>query len=83
MAEDNRRNLQYFEGSSMEKLFSAMDSWQAENRKRFLSMSIQRDGDSFCCIALTDTIPAEVIVVDGYFAHGVEVRDRALKTWHG
>ncbi len=80
MAEDNKRNLQYFEASSMGELFSVMNGWQQENRKRFLSMSVQKDGDSFCCIALTN--PSEVIIVDGAGDGGVDVSDRALKTWH-
>lgn len=80
MSEDNKRNLQYFEASSMGKLFSVMDGWQQENRKRFLSMSVQQDGDSFCCIALTN--PSEVIIVDGELDGGVDVSSHALKTWH-
>ncbi len=38
-----------------------------------------RDGDLFCCIALTN--PSEVIIVDGYSENGVDVREYALKTY--
>jgi hypothetical protein len=62
MTDENKRNLQYFEAQSMEGLFEAMQSWQIEKEKRFLSMDIQSDRGRFCCIALTN--PTEVIIVD-------------------
>jgi hypothetical protein len=60
---DNKRNLQYFEAPSMRELFDVMQTWQAENKQRFLSLNVEQEGDSFCCIALTN--PSEVIIVDG------------------
>lgn len=63
MADDNKRNVQYFEATSMRGLFDTLDTWQTENRKRFLSLNVQRDGAAFCCIALTN--PTEVIIKDG------------------
>jgi hypothetical protein len=69
MTGTNKRNLHYFEGSSMRELHEFMQNWQSENDKRFLSISIQKDGDTFCCIALTN--PSEVVItsVDGrYYA---------------
>lgn len=60
---DNKRNLQYFEAHSMRELFDAMQAWQEENKQRFLSLNVEREGNSFCCIALTN--PSEVIIVDG------------------
>ena len=77
MSDDNKRNLHYFEAQSMRTLFHQMDSWQAENRKRLLSMNVQHDGDSFCCIALTN--PTEVIILDGFSDGGVDVSGGALK----
>lgn len=71
MSEENKRNLLYFEASTMRGLFADMDAWQAKNRKRLLSVSVQRDGDAFSCIALTN--PTEVIIVDGSTAGGAAV----------
>ena len=39
-----------------------MQTWQAENTKRLLSLSVQEDEDKFCCIALTN--PIEVVITD-------------------
>ncbi|MGE0131297.1 MAG: hypothetical protein AB7U82_24715 [Blastocatellales bacterium] len=74
MLDNNKHNLLYFAGSSMRELYQRMDNWQNDNQKRFLSISIQKDGDEFCCIALTN--PSEVVItsadgqrhahVDGY-----------------
>ncbi len=36
MSDENKRNLQYFESSSMKELFSLMKIWQVENEKRLL-----------------------------------------------
>ena len=73
---DNKRNLQYFEASSMRELFDAMQVWQAENKQRFLSLSVEREENTVCCIALTN--PSEVIIVDGSEMEGVEVFNRML-----
>jgi hypothetical protein len=63
MSDDNKKNLQYFEGSTMRELYDRMEAWQNEHRKRFASASIQPDAGGFCCIALTN--PTEVIITDG------------------
>ena len=60
MSDKNKRNILYFESSSMCKLHECMQHWQNENNKRFLSMSVQKDGNEFCCIALTN--PTEVVI---------------------
>jgi hypothetical protein len=62
MSEQNKRNLLYFESSSMRGLYNCMETWQNTNHKRLLSISIQQDGGSFCCIALTN--PTEVVITD-------------------
>lgn len=62
MAYTNKRNLVYFESPSMRGLYASMDEWQEANNRRLLSVSVQRDGDNFCCIALTN--PAEVVITD-------------------
>jgi hypothetical protein len=78
--DDNKLNLQYFQAPSMNELFVQMQGWQAENRKRLQSVNVQRDGDLFCCIALTN--PSEVIIVDGVSTTGgVDVTGHALKTY--
>lgn len=59
---DNKQNLRYFEATSMKGLFKNMQDWQVENETRLMSTDIQRDGDMFTCIALTN--PAEVILCD-------------------
>jgi hypothetical protein len=45
----------------MHALFEDMQTWQVENQKRLLSTNIEKDGDTFCCIALTN--PSEVTIV--------------------
>jgi hypothetical protein len=45
----------------MVTLYRELENWQKESGKRFLSVSIEKDGDSFCCIALTN--PTEVVIV--------------------
>ena len=64
MTEQNKRNLLFFEGSSMRELYDCMEEWQNTNQKRLLSVSIERDGGRFCCIALTN--PTEVVITDLY-----------------
>ena len=65
MSDMNKRNLVYFESHSMRGLYGCMDEWQQANNRRLLSVSIQQDGDNYCCIALTN--PTEVVItsVDG------------------
>ena len=79
MPNDNKRNLLYFEGSSMKELFNEMDEWQAAHRKRLQSVSIQPDGNGFSAIALSN--PSEVIIVDGYGSGGVQVAGNKMATW--
>ncbi len=63
MTDVNKRNLLFFESASMRGLYECLETWQTENNKRFLSTNIQKDGDKFCCIALTN--PTEVIICNG------------------
>lgn len=79
MSEDNKRNLHWFEAPSMRDLYASLDEWQTHHRKRFASLSVQVDGDTFCCIAVSN--PTEVIIMDGEFHGGVDVRGHALKVW--
>lgn len=58
--DDNARNLLYFESGTMAGLYADMEAWQHEKEKRLLSLAIQKDGDKFCCIALTN--PSEVLI---------------------
>jgi hypothetical protein len=42
MAEDdNKKNLLYFEGSTMRGLYDVMAAWQDEHKKRLMSVSMQ------------------------------------------
>lgn len=72
MSHKNKRNILYFKGKSMRDLYERMQGWQNKHNKRFLSVSIQKDGNAFCCIALTN--PCEVVItdLDGDCAHVTE-----------
>jgi len=61
--DSNAFNIYFFENESMRGLFQMIDDWQHEHKRRLLSTSILRDGDLFCCIALSN--PSEVVIVDG------------------
>jgi hypothetical protein len=62
MNEDpNKLNTLYFEDTTMKGLYQTIESWRIENRKRLLSLKIQKDGGLYCCIALTN--PTEVTIV--------------------
>lgn len=77
---DNKCNTLYFESSSMSQLYKCIQNWQDENKKRLLSISIQKDGDNFCCIALTN--PTEVVITseDGE-NHAIVSGDGYLATY--
>jgi hypothetical protein len=60
MSDTNKRNLVYFESSSMRGLYDCMDEWQQANNRRLLSVTVQQDGGNYCCIALTN--PTEVVI---------------------
>ena len=67
MNDPNKRNLQYFKNASMDGLYADMEDWQNTNQKRLMSTSIQKDGDMFCCVALSN--PSEVVIVDKWNKH--------------
>jgi hypothetical protein len=67
---ENKKNLLYFEGSSMKELYENMEKWQHENQKRLLSLSIEREDNIYCCIGLSN--PTEVTIVD---RHGKSCHD--------
>ena len=60
MEDENKRNLLFFDASSMRELYDQMRDWQDANHKRLLSIGIQKDSDMFCYIALTN--PSEVVI---------------------
>jgi len=60
MSDPNKRNLLYFEDTTMRGLYDSMEEWQEAHDRRLLSLSIEKDGDSYCCIALTN--PTEVVI---------------------
>lgn len=57
---DNKHNVLFFENSTMQGLYKLIEDWQKINQKRLLSLSIQKDGENYCCIALTN--PTEVVI---------------------
>lgn len=63
MTDSNKENLYFFEAATMRGLFNQMQQWQVDNQKRLLSVDVQRDGDAYCCIALTNAM--EVYIVGG------------------
>ena len=77
---DNKRNLLYFEASSMQELFVEMDKWQTKHRKRLQSVSIQPDGGTFAAIALSN--PSEVIIVNGQGKGGLAVWANTLNSFN-
>jgi hypothetical protein len=76
MADDIKRDLQYFEESSMRELYDELQDWQARHQKRFHSLSIHLDGGRFCCIALTN--PSEVVVTSADGSRHAEVSNGRL-----
>jgi hypothetical protein len=77
MSDENKRNILYFEASSMKELFEVMQVWQNENKKRLLSLSVEKEGSKLCCIALTN--PMYVIITDGGGSGEADVSSSALK----
>ena len=67
----DRRNVLYFEATSVRELYEDMQKWQEAENKRLLSVSIQQDRGKWCCIALSN--PMEVTIA------GVGTHDGALK----
>ena len=80
MSTDNKRNLQFFEASSMRELFDSMQAWQKANNLRLLSVSIQRDDDKFYCIALTN--PSEVVIVSPDGQRAADVYANTSSNYH-
>lgn len=77
MADSNKKNLIYFESSSMRELFSSMEEWQEKSQKRLLSTNIQKDRDMFCCIALSN--PTEVVICNGQGSDQASVSKACLE----
>ena len=59
---ENKKNLLYFEASSIKGLHKVIEEWQNENQKRLLSFAVEKDGDMYCCLGLSN--PTEVMVVN-------------------
>ena len=71
MSDVNKHNLLYFTRPSMRELYDCMDEWQHVNHRRLLSLNIQKDGEDYCCIALTN--PSEVVITDTNGTNNVRV----------
>lgn len=61
MLNQNVNNLLYFEKLSMKELYDCLKSWQHNNGKIFLNLSIQKDGDYFCCLAVVNALEVQEI----------------------
>jgi hypothetical protein len=73
---NNKENLLYFENKTMRGLFDDMQEWQGINQKRLLSNQIQKDGDLFTCIALTN--PTEVVLCNQWGTPLETINDQIL-----
>lgn len=73
MSDLNKRNLLYFEDSSMRGLYDSMDEWQRANNRRLHSVSIQQDCGNYCCIALTN--PTEVVITNADGTRHVDLHE--------
>jgi len=80
MSDDNSQNLLYFEAASMRTLYDTMETWQQEKQKRLLSLNVHRDGDLYCCIALTN--PTEVVIVDRAGSDSAGLYQGKLVVWN-
>ena len=62
-------NVLYFEGASMHGLYEALSTWERTDytgmTRPLKSISIQQDGDKFCCIALMDELVQPVVICSG------------------
>lgn len=76
MSDQNKRNLLYFESTTMRGLYETMEEWQQINSKRLLSTNIQKDDGKFCCIALSN--PTEVVICSGNGTLQASVSDGLL-----
>jgi hypothetical protein len=65
MPEASKRNLQYFESTSMRGLYETMSEWQRESNRRLSSVSIQHDGGMYCAIALAGPVETTLVSADG------------------
>jgi hypothetical protein len=61
---ENKKNLLYFDASSMKELHKVIEEWQNEKQKRLLSFAVEKDGDLYCCLGLSN--PTEVTIVNEY-----------------
>jgi len=61
MPKNSKRNIEFFESSSMKGLYDEMNRWQEQHEVRFLSVEIHKEGENFSCICLTN--PSEVTIV--------------------
>jgi len=75
--EQYKSNLVYFECSSMSELYASLKGWQNSNQKSFISLSIQKDGTNFCCVAIIS--PIELTQIIEYKEAMAKFQRRALK----
>ena len=66
---ENKKNLLYFEASTMRELHKVIEEWQNENQKRLLSFSVEKDGDMYCCLGLSNPTEVTIVTPEGYSCH--------------
>ena len=67
---ENKKNLLYFEASTMRGLYEVIEKWQNENKKRLLSFAVEKDGNMYCCLGLSNPTEVTIVDKDGYSCHG-------------
>ena len=81
MSNENKHNIHYFESGTMHGLYEAMDEWQHTHGLRLQSLSVEKDGERYCCIALTN--PMEVSIHSDFTHDGAYVNDGRLYVYTG
>jgi hypothetical protein len=71
---ENKPNIQYLQDESMQGIYIKLKELDSHVH----SINIQRDGDMFCCIALTG--PREVVITSFYGNHAYVNEDGYLHT---
>ena len=66
---ENKKNLLYFEASSMKKLHKVIEDWQNDKEKRLLSLAVEKDGDMYCCLGLSNPTEVTIVNPEGHSCH--------------
>ena len=61
MSSESHMNSEYCEAATMKELYVMIARWQEENKKRMLSLAVDKCRGGLCCLAVTN--PMEVVIV--------------------